>query len=658
MNDAMQTRATSDATDARIFNVVLGTAGHIDHGKSSLVQALTGIHPDRLKEEQERGITIDLGFAPLELSNGMRVGIIDVPGHERFIKNMVAGATGIDFVMLVVAADDGVMAQTREHLQILRLLGVPDGLTVITKIDLVEADLAELVAEEIVRLSTGTCLEGKPVLRVSSKTGQGIPELRAELERRLSGLTRRSSEGPFRMPIQRVFAKEGFGTVVTGVPISGTAAVGDQMEILPLGVAGRVKGLHAYKHRIERGRAGHSMALNVAGIERAEVVRGMIAATPNVFKPSTLFSAHLIHLADAPYALKHRAPVRFHAGTVEIMGKVLMLDGESLPPGAEGFVQIVLEEPTVLSPGDRYILRHQSPVVTLGGGQILDNAQEKRKRARPEELADLAVRRASLDDRKKLLGLVLEYAAAPQSVRELSAALGALPAQIVQWAEGLKKEKRAVVLKQGEILIGMQAFDGLAKATAVAMEAFFKEHPALGSVERPELKRRLETMLEKRAQDDMPWFDDLLNALSSRAVIKCDGNQVTLAGRERKLDARWAERARQIEALLKAGKLAPPELSEIEAQLKLAPKEFKEVMRYLTETGLAVEAAPGLCFHAEVYEAAAAKVKELFERKAEWTTSEIRQELGMNRKFVVPLVETFDRKGLTIRVGDKRKRAP
>ncbi|MCW8133487.1 MAG: selenocysteine-specific translation elongation factor [Planctomycetota bacterium] len=595
-------KKTGEAADARIFNVVLGTAGHIDHGKSSLVQALTGIHPDRLKEEQERGITIDLGFAPLDLSNGTRVGIIDVPGHERFIKNMVAGATGIDFVLMVVAADDGVMAQTREHLQILRLLGVPDGLTVITKTDLVESAFADLVAEEVAKLSAGTCLEGKPVLRVSSKTGEGLPELRAALERRLSGLARRSDEGPFRMPVQRVFAKEGFGTVVTGVPVSGTVAIGDQIEIQPLGVGGRVKGLHAYKHKIERGRAGHSTAVNVAGIERHEVVRGMVAATPGVFRPSTLFAAHLIHLADAPYALKHRAPVRFHAGTVEIMGKVLMLQGESLPPGAEGFVQILLEEPTVLVPGDRYILRHQSPVVTLGGGQILDNAQQKRKRDKDEERADLAARHACLGDRARLLGLLLDYAARPQGAKELGAALGALPETLAKYAETLKKEKHAVVLKQGETYVGMRAFEALAQATAAALTEFFKEHPALGSIERPELKRRIAIALTC-APDELPWFDDLLNALSSRALIKCDGNQVALAGRERKLDARWAERARQAESLLKAGLLAPPDLAEIEAQLRIPPKDFKEVMKYLTETGAAVEAAPGLCFHAELREA-------------------------------------------------------
>ncbi len=278
----------------QIFNAVIGTAGHIDHGKSTLVKALTGIHPDRLPEEQDKGITIDLGFAPMVLKNGMRVGIIDVPGHERFVKNMVAGATGIDFVLMVVAADDGVMAQTREHLQIVQLLGVRDGLTVVTKKDMVEPDFVEMVADDVRALELGTVLDGKPIVTVSSKTGDGIPELKALLEKALPKLARRASDGPFRMPIQRVFAKEGFGTVVTGVPLSGHVAIGDTLDVLPPGYHGRVKGLHAYTQPIERGQAGHSTAINLIGpgIDKRQVERGMIAVTPGIFEPTHLIAAH------------------------------------------------------------------------------------------------------------------------------------------------------------------------------------------------------------------------------------------------------------------------------------------------------------------------------------------------------------------------------
>jgi len=653
---ALTTSAPAESADERIFNVVLGTAGHIDHGKSTLVEALTGIHPDRLKEEQERGITIDIGFAPLKLSSGLRVGIIDVPGHEKFIKNMVAGATGIDFVMLVVAADDGVMAQTREHLQIIKLLGVPDGMTVITKIDLAEPGFADLVAEEIQELSVGTCLENKPVVHVSSKTGAGIDTLKATLEKQLAVLKRRSHEGPFRMNIQRVFAKEGFGTVVTGVPVSGSLGRGDHVDILPLGITGRVKGLHAYQHTIARARAGHSTAVNVTGIERLAVMRGMVAATPGIFKPTRLFSAHLVHLPDAPYPLKHRAPVRFHAGTVEVMGKVLLLDGDQLVPGAEGYLQVHLEEPVLLAPGDRYILRHQSPMVTLGGGQVLDVRHTKRKRQSVEVLEELAARRQALGDPQAFLELLLRYAAGPKRFEELGSEAGALPAQVEKWVAALKKNKLAVVLKQGEIAVGTNVFEGLAQRIADIMNAFFAEHPALSTMGRPELKSRLEAALLQVGLAEAPWFDELLNVLSSRGALKCEGNEVRLAGHERKLDARWASKAQQVEEALKAGALQPPELPDLEAVSGLKPKEFKDLLKYLLETKRIVEAAPDIVFHREAYDLAVGKVRTLFEQKAEWTTSEIRQELGMNRKYVVPLVETFDRLGLTVRVGDKRKR--
>lgn len=646
---------TSGAEAEHIFNVVLGTAGHIDHGKSTLVRALTGIDPDRLKEEKERGITIDIGFAPLQLSNGLRVNIIDVPGHERFIKNMVAGATGIDFVMMVVAADDGVMAQTREHLQIIQLLGVPDGLTVITKIDMVEKELTDIVEDEIRNLVVGTCLEGKPVLRYSAVTREGLETLRATLERSLSGLRRRSSLGPFRQLIQRVFVKEGFGTVLTGVSTSGTLAVGETIEILPPRLQGRVKGLQAYGGKIQRSHAGHSVAINVTGIERHTVIRGMNAVTPGIFHPTTMVAAHLLHLADAPFPLKHRAPVRFLAGTAEIMGKVLLLEHEQVPPGCEAFVQVILEEPMVLIPGDRYILRHQSPLVTLGGGQILDVAPVKRKRFSAEALEDLQARRARLGDAAELLAQVLAHAPGPKTLSELRAEIGLLTEQVVSIIAGLETAQRAVALRPGELFVATSVFDRLTQTVRETLEAFFKTHPALGGIPRPELRARLERDLG--AQEGLPWFDDLMALLEKRNAVACVGNEVRLAGRERKLDARWAEHARRVEEVLRAGGLMPPFRDEVGRSVQLQPQPLREVLRYLLDADKIVEATPEVYFLREAYDAAWQKIAALFDRKPELTVSEIRQELGMNRKYVMPLVEQFDHDGLTKRVGDVRKRA-
>lgn len=643
---------------SQIFNVVLGTAGHIDHGKSALVQALTGIHPDRLKEEQERGITIDLGFAPLELKNGTRVGIIDVPGHERFIKNMVAGASGIDFVIMVVAADDGIMAQTREHLQIIQLLGVKDGLTVITKKDLAEPDYLELVVEDVKALESGTVLEGKPIVAVSSKTGDGISELKALLEKALSKLSRRDSAGPFRMPIQRVFAKEGFGTVVTGVPLSGHIAVGDVLEVLPPGCQGRVKGLHAYKTAIEHGQAGHSTAVNLHGpdIDKREIVRGMVAVTPGILSPTKLLTAYLQHLSAAPRPLKHRAPVRFHTGTAEIQGKVLLLDGDALAPGASGWVQILLEEPTVLAPGDRFILRHQTPMVTLGGGRIADVAPHKRKRNDPAILEELEKRFGCLDDQKSFVAHILSFAELPKAMRELCNETALLPQQITAIMANLIDEKLVIALKPNEVFVSSGLLETLAKMLIVCVQAFLKEHPALGGVERPELKRRFDLAIRAgRDACGTTHFDDLLAVFNQHNIIRVESNLIALPGLERKLEGVLAATAKEVEDAIKAGALAPPAVSEILAQLKIQPRTLKEIIKFLADTGAVVEAASDIYFHRESYAKAKEALLQLFAKKPDLTASELRQHLGMNRKYVIPLLELFDRQKITVRAGDTRK---
>ena len=641
-------------TTPTIFNAVIGTAGHIDHGKSTLVQQLTGIHPDRLKEEQDRGITIDLGFAPLELKNGMRVGIIDVPGHERFIKNMVAGATGIDFVLMVVAADDGVMAQTREHLQIIQLLGVRDGLTVITKKDLADAEMLELVIEDVKALEAGTILEGKPVIAVSARSGEGIPELRKRLDELLPKLTRRGSGGPFRMPIQRVFAKEGFGTVVTGVPLSGQVKIGDTLEVLPPHYSGRVKGLHAYKLAIEHGFAGHSTAVNLHGpeIDKREIVRGMVAATPGVFKPTKLLTAHLRHLPSAPWPLKHRAPVRFHSGTAELQGKVLILEGDALAPGQSGFLQILLEDPTVAAPGDHYLLRHQTPMVTLGGGRIVDVAPLKRKRNDPAVLAELSKRLAVLDNPQQLLEHILASAPLPRSIQELSAETGLLAGQIAELLSPLLKDSRVLALKSGSTYLSITLLNALSSQVGACIVEYLKEHPALGGVERPELKARLR---KKIGAEIDAYSDDLLELLNSRKVIQAQSNLIALPGRERKLEGALAATAQKLESAIKTGALAPPTIPELQAQLAVPPKTFKEILKFLSDTRALTEASPEIYFHREALDKAKGDLKSLFAEKSERTTSEIRQHLGMNRKYVIPLVELLDRTKFTERVGDVRK---
>ena len=403
--------------------IVIGTAGHIDHGKSTLVRALTGVDPDRLKEEKARGLTIDLGFAPLELPDGRLVGIVDVPGHEKFIKNMVAGASGIDLVVLVVAADDGVMPQTREHLSIMSLLGVERGMVALTKVDIVDPELVELAEEDVQEAARGTFLDGAPIFRLSAVSGVGMEEFKAALFAAAGEIEPRSEEGVFRMPVQRVFSSKGFGTIVTGIPQSGDVQVGDVLEILPGGHKGKVRGLQAYKQKTERARAGHSTAVNLADVSHKEVRRGCVAAEPGYFRAMRMVGARLTVLGDLERPLQNRSAVRLHTGTAETLGEVVLLDAPELAPGATGLVQFRLEEPVVCAPGDRFILRQASPLVTLGGGRILEESRHRLKRFKGFVLEELGRQEGSLETPGELVEVLLARAGEElQSAKDLSVA--------------------------------------------------------------------------------------------------------------------------------------------------------------------------------------------------------------------------------------------
>ena len=377
--------------------IVLGTAGHIDHGKTSLIKALTDIDTDRLKEEKERGITIDLGFAFLNLTDEVQLGIVDVPGHERFVKNMLAGVGGIDLVLLVIAADEGVMPQTREHLAICELLQVQEGLVALTKTDMVEAEWLELVRDDTAEFLRGTFLEGKPIVPVSSRTGEGLEALLQTLRGACESLSPRTSGGPVRLPIDRVFTMRGFGAVVTGTLFSGCVRLEDRLEVLPKREVARVRGLQAHSQTVSEAVAGQRTAVNLQGVELDDLQRGDVLATPGRFPTTYMLDVTLKLLDDAPRALKHRARVRFHVGTSEIMGRVMLLDRDEMRPGEEVCAQLHLEQPTVAAARDRYVIRSYSPVQTIGGGVILDAVPVRHRRHRPQVLDQLAVLRDGSD---------------------------------------------------------------------------------------------------------------------------------------------------------------------------------------------------------------------------------------------------------------------
>jgi len=364
-----------------VRHVVAGTAGHIDHGKSALVQALTGIDPDRLKEEKERGITIDIGFAHLDLGGGLTLGIVDVPGHERFVKNMLAGVGGIDLVMLVVAADEGIMPQTREHLAICQLLRVKSGLVILTKADLAEPDWLELVREDVRGYLRGTFLDGSPIVAVSAKTGAGLDPLKGHLATLARAVPARGTDATFRLPIDRVFTIRGFGTVVTGTVAGGQITLDERVEIYPRQLQAKVRGLQTHGRPVSAAVAGQRVAVNLQGIERAAIERGDVLSLPGLLRPTFMLDATCELLADAPAPLKPRQRVRFHIGTSEVMARVHLLDAEQIEPGHRGYVQLRLEAPIVALPRERYVIRSYSPMVTIGGGELLDVAPAKARRS-------------------------------------------------------------------------------------------------------------------------------------------------------------------------------------------------------------------------------------------------------------------------------------
>jgi len=634
-------------TSVEIQPIVIGTAGHIDHGKSSLVEALTRIDPDLLKEEQERGLTIDLGFAPLELEDGRLVGIVDVPGHERFVRNMVAGATGIDLVLLVVAADDGVMPQTREHLDITLLCGVTRGLVALTKVDVVDAELAELAADDVRELLAGTPLADAPILPVSSVTGEGIDALRAQLSALALEVEPRAADGVFRMPIQRVFSKPGFGTVVTGIPVAGQVAVGDAIEILPAGVRGKVRGIQAYGHRAERARAGHSTALNVSDVERTQVRRGCVAAAPGVFGGARMLGARLEVVASAQRAVGNRMPVRLHVGTADVPGEVILLDAAELAPGETGLVQLRLDEPVVCAPGDRFVLRRLSPAETLGGGVVLEESRFRLKRFKGFVLEELSHQEESLATPAGLVESVLARSGERLVAVEELVRSAKLPADEVRASlDALAGERRALQLAAGRWIHADRLDAALAKLCG-AIDAWLERHPLRSVVDVRELR--------SEAKLDAAFAGALLEVAAERGEVALEGGgRVRRTGRTVELDPAQAELRDALLAKLAEDPFQPPTAAELAASVGAAEGAAEALLEHLVDQGELVHVGGGLFLQVGAIERARAAITASFERHGHLEIPELRDELRTTRKYLIPLLEHFDAVGFTIRQGAHR----
>jgi selenocysteine-specific elongation factor len=628
--------------------IVIGTAGHIDHGKSSLVRALTGIDPDRLKEEKERGLTIDLGFAPLLMPDGRTVGIIDVPGHERFVRNMVAGATGIDLVVLVVAADDGVMPQTREHLDIMGLLGQKRGLVALNKVDMVEPDMAELAAEDVRETLAGTFLEDAPIVRVSAKTGAGLDELKARMFELAATIEPRSDQGVFRVPIQRVFSKQGFGAVVTGVPVSGAVAIGDTLEVLPAGLRGKVRGLHAYGKPVTRARAGHSTAINLSDIEHDKVARGAVAATPDFFSPVRMVAVRLKVLASLDRPVTDRMQVRLHTGTADPLGELVLLDRERLDPGAEGLAQVRLEEPVVCAPGDSFILRLASPAVTLGGGQILEESRHRLKRFKGFVIDELARQERSLRDPAALLEATLARSDEDLSAPADLAHAIKQPLDVTQaLLERLFKERRARAIGVKQHWIHADRLEASLTKTRAAIAAWFEGNP---------LRRVMEVLELRRITGlDPEFLDALVDDDAKRGrLVRESGGLIRPAGREVAVDETTLARRAALLAALDASPYSPPAPDELSVALKLNAADLKRVLQLCIDEGSVVRINPEIHLTSGQFARARDLVVENCTKHGHLEIPELRDALGTTRKFLIPLLEHFDAKGVTSRLGANR----
>jgi selenocysteine-specific elongation factor len=627
-----------------VHHVVVGTAGHIDHGKSSLVLALTGIDPDRLKEEKERGITIDIGFAHLEVGDGQTLGIVDVPGHERFVKNMLAGVGGIDLVMLVIAADEGVMPQTREHLAICHLLRVRSGLVVLTKADLAEPEWLELVQEDVRGFLRGTFLDGAPILPVSAKTGEGLPALREALATLARAVPRRGTDATFRLPIDRVFTIRGFGTVVTGTVAAGQVALDERLEVYPHGLQAKVRGIQTHGQTMSGAVAGQRAAVNLQGVERAAIERGDVLSVPGLLRPTHMLDATCELLQDAPAPLKTRQRVRFHIGTREVMARVHPLGRPTIEPGQTGHVQLRLEAPVVALPGDRYVIRSYSPMVTIGGGELLDVAPPKARRS-----PTLTERLRTLETSPPAAVVethILSVGGGGVRMAELRARTPFGPAALREYLEDLVSRGR-VFLVDREWYVHAETAERLRRAAESALAAFHTREPLMPGMSKEELRTRLGS-LEERV------FLALLDRFAAAGVLVVDKDKVRSAGHAVRLTPAQQVASDRIETEFRAAGVAPPTLDEAFAKLGLTGPPAHAIAQLLVDHRRLVRIREGLYFHADPLREAVDRVMAFLRTHQAITPQEIKDLLGISRKYAIPLLEWLDTQRLTVRVGDKR----
>jgi selenocysteine-specific elongation factor len=614
-------------------NIIIGTAGHIDHGKTALVRALTGIDTDRLKEEKRRGISIDLGFAHLQLSENVRLGLVDVPGHERFIKNMLAGVSGIDVLLLVIASDESIKPQTREHFDICMLLGIRKGMVVLTKADLAAGDLLELARLEAGEFVRGSFLEDAPVVAVSAVTGAGLDELRAELAKLAAAVPEKDASQYFRLPIDRAFAMRGFGTVVTGTLVSGTVRVDQEVELHPARKHVRVRGIQVHGASVEMAIAGQRTALNIAGIDASEVARGMVLAEAGRFQATSRIDC-AFQLLPFAKPLKHRAPVHFHAGAAVVEAEIRRINGsEPLAPGSREYVRLVLAEPLLLLPGDRFIVRMFSPVVTIGGGVVLDIAAPRRaplERLRILETGALS-ERIALAARESRYGI---------GMADLVARTGVLEADLLR----ASNTPSLTVLESPQFwLLDPGWVSGKLEALHEHLTHFHRQNPLLAGVSKEELR-------SKHFPGAPPW---LMDALLARSMsLKAEGETIRLSSHKVALKQDEEEATAKIENAFRAGGLATPAVHEVLAKSGVDATRARTLLQLMLRDHRLVRISDELVFHASAVQSLRALLAP--KKGQRFSVPEFKDWTGVSRKYAIPLLEHLDRERITRRDGDLR----
>lgn len=622
---------------------IVGTAGHIDHGKTALVRRLTGVDTDRLPEEKKRGISIDLGFAPLVTPGGVHLGIVDVPGHERFVKNMLAGVGGVDLVLLVIAADEGVMPQTREHLAIVRLLGVTRGVIVLTKRDLVEAAWVDEIRRDVAALLAGTPFATAPVVEFSAVTGAGTAELFAAMDAQLAGLALRPADEPARLPVDRVFTVEGFGTVVTGTLWRGRIRTGDTLELQPRGLPVRVRRVQVHGQTVEEARAGQRTAVALHGVEREQVERGDWLLAPGALRPSSILDVRFESLADLEKEWPANTRVRFHLGASEIIGRLVLLEGENVAPGASALAQVRLERPTVAARGDRFVIRQYSPSHTIGGGSVIEPVAAKRRR-HCGALDALEVRESgSLEAR--LLQLV-EAEGSPISTSRLAQVVGESQT-VTQAALTRLLEDHEIAMPLPDRWLALKKWHGALETIEREVRGYVDKYPSRFGYLKGELKSGLKVAMEGTL------FDIAFHALEEEGRLEVRSQRVRPADSPWEPPAATRAALEKLEAQLEATGMSVPDALQWQGKLGSAAAEVATLGLFLERL---VRVNQELIYTSHQMKVLRAKLADHFAKKPVLTMAEFKELAGVSRKYAVPLLEHCDRVGWTVRAGDERKK--